>query len=153
MVNVSHKKCEKCDRQPTFHTFNVKKARFCGEHKDSGMVDVTCTSCEKCDRRPVYGFAGKKASFCYEHRITNTISKPNKKCLEPNCKDFAVFGIIVHEHCEKHKLNDVTNITERKCKGIINKNENCETCDPGANKRIRLAKHNMVKDYLFFHEN
>ena len=153
MVNVMNKTCENCDKQPTFNTKGSTKGRFCADHKEPGMVNVKDKTCENCDRRAFYGFAGKPPKFCYEHREINTILKPTKKCLEQGCKEVAIFGIKNHEHCETHKIKGEINIVERKCVscgllGLLDKNEHCQVCDPDAFRVVRLAKQNMVVDYL-----
>ena len=153
MINVLDKTCELCEKIPTFNVRGSKKGRFCAEHREPGMLDVRNKKCELCEKRPGYGYAGQRPSFCYQHRVVDTISNPRKRCLEPNCKEMALYGIDKHEHCETHKLPDETNIMERQCRscgllGLVDKNMNCETCDPDAFKTIRLAKQNQVRDYL-----
>ncbi len=153
MVNVKDLVCEKCDKYPIFNKRGLTRGRFCNDHKEPDMVDVKNPTCEQCNKRPVYGFAGKKPTFCYLHRQLNTIKQPTKRCLEAKCTEFAIYGTQTHEHCEQHKLPNETNLVERQCKscgllGFLDKNEHCETCDPKAFRRIRLAKQTAVVDYL-----
>ncbi|KAJ3185908.1 hypothetical protein HDU85_000819 [Gaertneriomyces sp. JEL0708] len=56
------------------------------------------------------------------------------------------------EHCAQHKSPEV-NILEQpwvSCGllGIVDPNDHCETCDPDMFKRMRLARQNVVKDFL-----
>ena len=156
MVDVMNKTCLKCDKRPCYNVRGEKIGILCADHKESGMVDIEHKTCRKCEVRAYYGYAGKHPEFCYEHREINTIRDPRKRCLEPGCKEIAIYGIQTHEHCETHKLQYETNIVERKCQscgllGLLDKNNNCETCDPNAFKVIRLAKQNMVRDFLIAH--
>jgi hypothetical protein len=78
---------------------------------------------------------------------------PTKRCAEPACRELAKFGSTVHEHCQQHKIEGEVNMMEQLCKsctllGIVDANGNCETCDPAMFKRVRLAKQNMVRDFL-----
>ncbi len=157
MVNVISPTCEnaECDSQPTFNTRGSKKGRFCAVHKDAGMVDVISPTCEnaECDGLARFGLPGKRPHLCTSHRSIGTILQPTKRCLEGNCTELAIYGMRIHEHCEAHKVDGEVNVLERKCRscgllGILDRNDNCETCDPVTFKRIALAKQNMVRDYL-----
>ena len=157
MEYVCGRKCEHygCCRQPAYNTNGVKPPRFCGEHRTSDMQrteKLFCTSLN-CDKTASFGFSGKRPEFCASHRKKNTIFQPRKRCLEAGCKELAVYGIRVHEHCASHRLEGELNISETPCRscgllGLVDKNGNCETCDPETFKRVRLAKQNMVRDYL-----
>ncbi len=157
MIDIKSPMCEnaECDVTPVFNKRGSTKGRFCARHKEDGMIDVKSLSCEniECDTRARFGFPGKQPHLCTSHRAIGTILQPRKRCLEGNCSELAVYGMRVHEHCEAHKVNGEVNILERKCKscgllGILDRNDNCETCDPATFKRIALAKQNMVRDYL-----
>jgi len=119
------------------------------------MVDLKNKHCESngCTTRSNFGLPGKQASHCAEHREKGMIFNPSKQCLEVNCRQLALYGILKQEHCEQHKYENEINLIERQCKtcpflGILDKDGNCETCDPASFKKVRLAKQTAVVDYL-----
>ncbi len=157
MMDVRSPQCASpdCDRQPNFNIRGTKRGKFCATHKDANMVNVMNAQCvtTDCYQRASFGFPGKQIHLCTAHRAVGTILHPRKRCLEPNCKELAIYGMRVHEHCEKHMVTGEVNILERICAscgllGILDRNDKCETCDPETFKRIALAKQNMVRDYL-----
>ena len=58
------KRCEHpdCTRQPAFNVAGARVGRFCGAHKEAGMVDVTSKRCEHpdCASRPAFDVAGAR---------------------------------------------------------------------------------------------
>jgi len=155
MENVTQNRCERCKKQPLFNFKGQTRGRFCATHKETGMVDVVNPACcsDGCPQQARWGLPGQKPNYCTDHRVAGTITSPRKQCVEAGCKELAVFGTTVHEHCEAHKIPGEVNIMEQRCKsctllGIVDADGNCETCDPAAFKRIRLAKQNMVRDFL-----
>ena len=152
MIDVKERRgCEECGKRPGFN-FVGGKPRFCVTHKLPGMEDVRNNKCA-CKAQATWGLPGQKATFCSQHRREGTLRYPRKRCVEPGCNDLAKFGSSVHEHCETHRISGEVNIMEQRCKsctllGIVDADGNCETCDPAAFKRIRLAKQNMVRDFL-----
>ena len=157
MVDVTNKICEfaGCQTQPTFGYSWTKIARFCAVHKADDMLDVINKICEftGCQIQPRYGLPGSKPSRCAKHRQSGMINSPRRRCLEPNCRELAIYGMDTHEHCERHKLEDEINIMERECTschllGIVDAKGLCDTCDPITFQRVRLAKQNAVEHFL-----
>lgn len=155
MVNIQSKLCERCGTIPVYNFKGSKVGRFCFEHKEEGMIDIKSPACDQgdCNRRPTYGFPGKRANRCYVHRETGTIVAPTRKCAEAGCSELAIWGVRTHEHCERHAIPSEVNLLEQRCTSctlltIVDSAGRCETCDPAAFKRVRLAKQNMVRDFL-----
>ena len=158
-VDLVSKRCARdgCDKQPVFGPKGGTKrdAIACSEHKEMDHIDLKNNRCSHngCDIQSTFGLPGFPPSRCWEHRRPGMLKNPRKRCVESSCRELAIYGILVQEHCENHRLPDEVNIMERKCKscgllGIIDKNDNCETCDPETFKRVRLAKQNAVVDFL-----
>ena len=159
MVDIMNPRCERadCNLYPAYNFPGLKKRRFCSKDALPGMIDVANRACQHCSTLALYGYPGRSVTFCYEHRALGTVRNPRKRCLDAGCTQPALYGIDVHEHCEKHRMDGEINILERECiscglLGLLDKNSNCETCDPNTFKTIRLAKQNRVRDYLLAHE-
>ncbi len=156
MINLVNKRCEyaNCDTLSSYGKVGGLR-QFCFAHKNVDMVNVISKRCEygDCQNHSVFGIPGKTITHCSSHRQSGMMLQPRKKCIEVNCKELAIYGMVVHEHCSLHKFPDEVNIIERECNscnllGILDNNGNCETCDPATFRHIRLAKQNMVIDYL-----
>jgi hypothetical protein len=63
MVNVIDKKCEKCDKLPSFNDKYSTSPRFCKEHAEENMVDVRHTLC-KCGAGVSFNFIGYSPICC-----------------------------------------------------------------------------------------
>ena len=63
-----------CAKRPSFNR-EGEKARFCGDHKEDGMVNVKNKRCEMCDKRPNFNMEGEiTARFCMEHKVDGMVN-------------------------------------------------------------------------------
>ena len=95
--------CELCAARPYFG-MPGERARFCGEHRDTGMVDVGHKTCELCSERAYYGRPGWPVARCSDHKRDGDIQNPNKRCSGESCREPALYGKTSAERCEAHKL-------------------------------------------------
>ncbi len=68
----------------------------------------------------------------------------------------ALYGYIKQLYCEEHKVENMYNLVERKCKScgltdILNSVRLCQICGEFKYKRVHLAKQKEVKDFLDAH--
>jgi len=123
MVNVKHKRCEKCNKHPTYG-YPGEPARFCTAHKEGDMIDVKSKKCKKCNKQPVYGYLGGPAKFCIAHKEDDMVNMVCKICPGYNgecpVRTFLFWG-----------------------------NKYCLSCDPddGRRKRFRCLE-NAFFDYI-----
>lgn len=113
MVNVVHKKCEKCNKIPSYGYID-ETARFCKEHKLDTMINVSAKKCEKCSKQPCFGFVEESARFCTEHKLKGMVNV-FKKC--ETCFKTPTFGYLGEpaRFCLDHKLDSMVNVRARKC--------------------------------------
>ena len=83
------------------------KARFCGTHKEAGMVDVKSKRCEHdgCTSQPVFGVEGGKACFCGAHKEAGMVDVRHKRCEHDGCTSQPSYGVpgFTATLCAKHK--------------------------------------------------
>ena len=108
------------------------------------MINVVSKRCiyENCLTLPSYNIASEtKPLYCAEHKKENMINVKNKYCIENNCKNEKIYGIINKPlYCFDHKKENMINlIVENKCnikdcqnehKYILNDLKYCEECLP-----------------------
>ncbi|CAM9813869.1 unnamed protein product, partial [Ectocarpus sp. 13 AM-2016] len=97
MQDVIHKGCGHpgCIKRPSFGNDGSKKAEFCSQHSQQGMVNVVSKRCGHpgCTKHPTYGQAGsKKAEFCSQHAWTGMANVVSKRCGHPGCMKYPTFG-------------------------------------------------------------
>ena len=162
MVDLRSRKCiaADCIAQAQFGPIGgtSKDGVYCFKHMLPNMINLRSRRCEfsDCPTRSAYGHPGSASLRCHKHRLPGMIVDPKRRCIEASCKDLALYGSLAHEHCEKHKVEGEINLVERPCAscgllGVLDKESHCETCNPEAFKRVRLAKQNMVRDFLIAH--
>ena len=81
------------------------------------------------------------------------ISNPKKVCVEPRCRDPAIYGVNRAVHCVLHKLKGEESLLGGRCVAcnlidILDARSLCSSCDPDAFQRVRLAKQREVKLWL-----
>ncbi|KAI9004794.1 hypothetical protein BC832DRAFT_540183 [Gaertneriomyces semiglobifer] len=155
LIPVNVCQAEGCMVLASFNLPGEIKPVYCKVHKEPAMVEVIKKRCERsgCDVTATYGYPGQPVRFCWSHREPKTIAKPRKRCEESRCSELPIDGMTEREHCAQHKSPDAVNILGHPCVscgllGILDSNGHCETCDPDMFKRMRLAKQNVVKDFL-----
>ena len=84
--NLKNKKCifKGCNKQPGYAKKGEKTAKYCYEHKESGMIDIKnksskCTE-KNCNVQANFGIPGNKSTACTTHKTKGMIYNPNKKC-------------------------------------------------------------------------
>ena len=153
MINVKSKICNEnnCTKQPSYD-FIGGKGIYCKEHKKDNMIDIKHHKCNECDSRALYGKPGSKPSVCFIHRKKGMIKRSSFKCTL--CDSPAIYGnYLTALHCEKHKLLNDINLVEMPCTScglvmILDKNNNCEYCNPEIFKKMQLVKQNELMSYL-----
>ena len=81
------------------------------------------------------------------------ISNPKRRCIVHTCKNPALYGTCLPQHCEEHNNVDEINWVEKDCiscglTNILNKEGKCQFCEPDRFNKTRLAKQNQVKHFL-----
>lgn len=119
-TKIKSRKCKKCDKHATFGNIQ-KKAEYCFEHKENGMIDVIHKRCKYlgCTKIPSYAFENSSPEFCAEHRETGMIfTNTNKLCIYENCSKRAYFGLSGHkpQYCREHKKEEMADVISKKCK-------------------------------------
>ena len=82
------------------------------------------------------------------------ITKPNRKCLNPTCRQLAIWGRnFTPLNCDVHKQEGQQNLVEDKCKScgliyLLDNADMCENCNPESFKKARLEKQNALMSYL-----
>ena len=158
MVDVVNKRCEKsnCTRTPCFNNEGTKIGRFCSKHKQPYMVDVISTQCKhyNCDMQARYGIPGYKPEFCARHKTSHPglIKRPRTRCLDPNCNEWAIYGITHPRYCETHhEVGIDINLVEQQCTscGLSSRlnpqTQTCEYCNPESFKSVRLLKQRHIQ--------
>ena len=108
------KKCELCDRQPSF-ALPGERARFCGTHREVGMVDVKNKTCELCDAQASFALPGKRARFCGTHRDVGMVNVKGKKCELCNASPcFALPGERAR-FCGSHRAVGMVDVNHETC--------------------------------------
>jgi hypothetical protein len=146
MVDVRSKTCEAddCTARPNFG-LPGGKAQYCKNHKKPGMVDVKHEKCT-CGIRAWYGLPGQGACKCAQCKTDGMIPLPTKRCIVKRCREPAVFGTRIHQHCEEHALPTEINLVEHKCIGpcglvtiVSPTSKMCIYCDPQPDPLIKEA--------------
>jgi hypothetical protein len=158
MTIVTITKCQKCDKLPNYNFAGQKSGIRCNDHKEPDMIDVKHRTCVDCSSRVLYGIPGNIMTCCAQHKKSGMIRKPTTKCTTDNCKEIALYGSDKQQiHCEDHKIRGEINLIEKECTScklpcILNADDLCASCDPIKGNIIRLAKQNIVKNYLDQHD-
>ncbi len=62
-MDVKSRRCaaEGCNKYPAFNVPGENTARYCGDHRQAGMIDVHNKRCnsEGCIKRPTFNYPGK----------------------------------------------------------------------------------------------
>ena len=124
MVNVTSKLCsqESCSRRPTYNFTGLKKAVYCKEHAEEGMVNARrkerCAH-DSCIGRPYYNIEGNKtAVYCKQHAKDGMVDIRNKRCLHGSCfrrPSLNVEGLQTPAYCKEHAGKDMKNVGTRRC--------------------------------------
>lgn len=120
MVNVKTHTCEHAGCELRSRNFDVPggKGRFCGLHKQEGMVNVRMPNCESegCSTKPMYGFKGQPSRFCAKHKLEGMCARyacEFDDCLILSC--YAYTHETIPRFCTTHKLDGMVNIRIKFC--------------------------------------
>lgn len=83
-VNLTSKKCEKCNKQVRFGPRHGHALR-CSDHKLINDIDATSKKCSFCLKTAVYGTEWRKPLRCLEHRFPGDMDAVNKTCATYGC--------------------------------------------------------------------
>jgi hypothetical protein len=64
---VNRSRCMKCSKQASFGNPN-KKARYCSQHKKSGMIDLLNSKCKDCTNYSSFGPPNGRREYCATHK-------------------------------------------------------------------------------------
>ena len=154
MIDIKNKRCEfpGCSKRPNYNNEGETKARFCVQHKTPSMLNVVNKRCEfpGCSKQPGSGYPGHRVTRCAQHREVGMISKPRAVCVEIECREPATHGIAKAVHCIVHAKDPEMSLVGGTCTvcgliDILDQQYRCSTCNPGAYRRVRLAKQREVK--------
>ena len=121
MVDVKHKKCEKCKKKrPTFNIAGEISAKYCSDCKEPDMVDILNKKCVKCKKKqPSYNIEGEiTAKYCNDCKEPDMIDVKHKKCskCKINLPFFNFKGQIEAIYCGDCKELDMIDVVHNKCK-------------------------------------
>lgn len=144
-----------CIREKRFG-FPGGRPEYCSIHRNTSMILLRCQNCTECDQRALYGIYGESVSRCSTHRIEGMIIDPKNRCKSRSCTQVAIYGVTKPLHCEDHKESNEVNLKERPCRlcgldNLLGQDELCKICNPDNFRKIRLAKQNVVEDFLRLH--
>lgn len=86
MEHVSIKKCEKCNKQPSFNFPGYKTPKFCNLHKEIGMINIGTKKCVTCGIQATFGYAGYNPEYCTTHKLPRMVYRPVSKSKEEDKK-------------------------------------------------------------------
>jgi len=153
MCDVVSKRCEfsGCDTHAKFNFSDMKRGRFCAQHKLEGMIHVETGLCQYingCNASGAYSVktSGKQVFYCRKHRPSATIPDTHHSlCRHTGCvtrASFNVFGDHRERYCVEHKTADMVHKETYPCSECkmpwrfrdsdSRKNEDrlCPYCDP-----------------------
>ncbi len=131
MVDVKSKTCiyPGCKTISVFNKEGEIKPLYCSVHKLDKMVNVKTKTCiyPGCKTIPVFNKESEtKGLYCTVHKEPDMVDVVHNICIYPCCKSRTFFGYcgLSPSHCDKHKLDYMTNKPKRICKG--NDEEDCK---------------------------
>ena len=112
MINIRSKRClhDSCSKYPSFNVAGRKKAIFCKEHAENGMVCVRNQHCshDACIRFPDWGvLTDGSASVCSHHKddlSAGLVINFNARCEVAGCRKISKWGLDGKQptHCPDH---------------------------------------------------
>ena len=150
-----------CEIQPSFNEEGGKR-KYCGLHKQDGMVNVKNGSCAciypECHTRASYNIEGlTKGIYCSSHKLDGMMNVNSKICIHLECKTQAMYNINGEKtglYCAKHKLEGMVDIKNKSCKSewcftlVRDKNEGyCLHCYVHLFPENPRAKNYKTKEY------
>ena len=116
---VNYKRCEKCDKKAYYNTPGLRSPRFCGVHREPGLVNVVCTKCKEdgCMKQPCFNFPGKIAWFCVDHKDEGMVNLRERPCEKCSKKPFYNFpNMKKGRFCVSHKEEGLIDVLSNLCK-------------------------------------
>ena len=156
-----HEGCKK----HAIYNFEGEPPRYCGEHKEKGMVDVKNQRCEHAGCKslnPTFNFEGeKKGKFCSKHKEKGMVDVKNRRCERVGCKSlnpvFNFEGEKKGKFCSKHKEKGMVDVIHPRCKsewcptrvsGTKNKYDgHCHYCFINLNPGSPLVRNYKTKEF------
>lgn len=109
-----------CQKKASFN-YKDERAKFCGSHKMTGMINVCDRTCliDECNRRPCFNYSDKnKGLYCSYHKLEGMIDVKHKKCKFEGCNKIPSYNLpdkTIGLYCTAHKLEGMINICNKKC--------------------------------------
>jgi len=141
-----------CYKVPQYAIPNDHSKLFCSDHSNNLMDNIAQKNkiCKEdgCKTQSTYGYPSQGFTRCREHRKEGMTKNPNKRCIEPTCGDYAIYGVETNIHCYLHasdneKLMIVTKCKECKDIGIISNDELCNKCDRDKKRLLKKGQREM----------
>ena len=110
-----------CTRRPAFNFQGSKKAAYCRQHAEDGMVDVQRRRCShgRCTKYPTFNVEGSKAAVCCRHHAEDgMVDVHHKRCSHNSCTKnphFNVEGSITAAYCKQHAGDGMVNVRTKLC--------------------------------------
>ncbi len=177
MVDLRHDLCQfmdedgsKCCKRAFYATNKRTKAKFCGIHKQDGMILKNMNYCihvensVKCTNTASFGIKGGKPQYCRMHKTSKDTYSKVKKCEheidEIRCVENAYYnykGEKGGKYCITHKKLNMVNITHKLCirdecvdTGEKKYNDYCVGCFtnmyPDDDKTVKLSNSKSYKE-------
>ena len=108
-----------CSKVPNFGS-EGETASFCGDHRQTNMVDVRSMRCGRsgCSKSPSFGVEGGPRAFCKEHRETGMVDVVSKRCRRNGCRTRPCYGVpgLTAKFCGMHKESGMVDIVSKRCR-------------------------------------
>ena len=123
MVGVCSKRCshDSCTKVPTFNVAGTKKAAYCKQHAQDGMVDVRTKRCsnESCTKYPSFNVEGSKSPvYCRQHASDSMVDVVTKRCSHDSCTRAPCFNLEGSKkgaYCSQHAKIGMVDVRNKRC--------------------------------------
>ena len=120
VIDLHHKKCINCNEKQALFNDNGEKPLFCGDCKDSNMINIHGLKCEfeGCNVVPSFNYSGiYEKKFCETHKLKDMVNVKDKLCVICNIKrpSFNYDSENIPSYCGDCKSNEMINIYYDKC--------------------------------------
>mmetsp|Transcript_27030 Transcript_27030/g.50531 ORF Transcript_27030/g.50531 Transcript_27030/m.50531 type:complete len:470 (-) Transcript_27030:60-1469(-) len=110
-----------CGMTPSFNFSDENKARFCGVHKEEGMVNIKAIFCEQngCAKVANYNKEGEKSGvYCSSHKADGMINVKSQLCLSEGCSKIPSYNVPTESKplfCKEHMELDMVDVKHDSC--------------------------------------
>ena len=110
-----------CTKRPQFNVEGQSSGKFCGAHKEPGMMNVMNKRCEHlgCTKQPKFNMEGNSSGkFCGAHKEVGMVNVKHRRCEHIGCTKrphFNVEGNSSGKFCGAHKEPGMISVMNKRC--------------------------------------